>query len=296
MITPKNLEDINRLISDKIEENRNLEYKGADALNDKKEIAKDVSAMANSDGGVIVYGIKEFDDKKKNHLPEKITPINRKDFSKERLEDIILGNVSPKLESLKIIPISINDTEVVYVAEVQQSNTAHQNTIDKKYYKRDNFKNEPMLDYQIRDIMNRNKNPIVNLDFEFSIELDEYTFNDGVKSLEDAVKLRIYLVNNGKVMAKYINYYVKIPYDIIKSEDFEDKLEEEYYGDNMIAGNFVPILPGIRKYSQKIDIDDDFIKDDRQITWTIYADNAISKWGSIKLKDIKLINNLYPDN
>jgi predicted HTH transcriptional regulator len=40
----------------KIEENSNLDYKATDSLNKtldskKKEIAKDVSAMANSDGG-----------------------------------------------------------------------------------------------------------------------------------------------------------------------------------------------------------------------------------------------------
>jgi hypothetical protein len=34
-------------------------------------------------GGTIIYGIKEFDDIDKRHLPEKIDPINRTDISKE---------------------------------------------------------------------------------------------------------------------------------------------------------------------------------------------------------------------
>ena len=41
----------------------------------KKEIAKDVSATANSGCGLIIYGIKEFDSDDKKHLQEKITPI-----------------------------------------------------------------------------------------------------------------------------------------------------------------------------------------------------------------------------
>ena len=58
------IEDINNFISNKIEENLNLDYKASDALqrNDKKtnEISKDVSAFANSDGGLIIYGIKDI--------------------------------------------------------------------------------------------------------------------------------------------------------------------------------------------------------------------------------------------
>ena len=51
-------------ITSEIEESLTLEYKSAEALDrnetKKKEITKDVSAMANSAGGIIVYGISEF--------------------------------------------------------------------------------------------------------------------------------------------------------------------------------------------------------------------------------------------
>ena len=59
------LDKINQYITNGIEENLHLDYKGAHSLekNDKKkdEISKDISAFANSDGGVIIFGIKEFD-------------------------------------------------------------------------------------------------------------------------------------------------------------------------------------------------------------------------------------------
>lgn len=49
-----------------IEESSTLDYKAADALGltdrKRKEITKDVSAMANSAGGVIIYGLKEYDE------------------------------------------------------------------------------------------------------------------------------------------------------------------------------------------------------------------------------------------
>ena len=45
-----------------VEESLSLEYKAADALErtDRKreQITKDVSAMANSDGGIMIYGLK----------------------------------------------------------------------------------------------------------------------------------------------------------------------------------------------------------------------------------------------
>lgn len=50
------------LINNGIEENLHLEYKSSSSLErtegKKKEISKDISAFANSDGGTIIYGIK----------------------------------------------------------------------------------------------------------------------------------------------------------------------------------------------------------------------------------------------
>lgn len=77
-------ESLQRYINEEIEESLNLDYKAADALaktNRKRgEVTKDVSAMANSDGGVIIYGIKERPDQK--YLPEKIIPVDRTLFSR----------------------------------------------------------------------------------------------------------------------------------------------------------------------------------------------------------------------
>jgi predicted HTH transcriptional regulator len=51
-------------IDTQIEENLTLDYKAADSLDaspkKKDEVTKDVSAMANSAGGTIIYGIKSM--------------------------------------------------------------------------------------------------------------------------------------------------------------------------------------------------------------------------------------------
>ncbi|HEY5125099.1 MAG TPA: ATP-binding protein, partial [Ignavibacteria bacterium] len=169
--TPQTKADLEKLITDEVEESFNLEYKGADAIQNtdgkKKEIAKDVSSFANSAGGVIIYGIKEFDEEEKRYLPERITPINRTQYTKEWLEQIINSNISPKIEGLKIYPVTLDDfNEVAYVVEIPQGTTAHQNTKDHRYYRRYNFEAIPMLDYEIKDIMNRIKHPLIEIRFE----------------------------------------------------------------------------------------------------------------------------------
>jgi len=43
----------------------------------KKEITKDVSAMANSAGGIIIYGVGEYQQADSSYLPEKIERLTR---------------------------------------------------------------------------------------------------------------------------------------------------------------------------------------------------------------------------
>jgi predicted HTH transcriptional regulator len=77
------------LIEQKIEESLNLEFKDGAALENtdakKREITKDVSAFANSDGGTLIYGISQFQDSGKEHLAEKISPVKRETFLKNGL-------------------------------------------------------------------------------------------------------------------------------------------------------------------------------------------------------------------
>src|SRR5215216_1931949 len=84
---------LQNFITSEIEESLTLEYKSAEALDrnetKKKEITKDVSAMANSAGGILIYGIAEYNDTDKRHLPERITPVNRRKYPREWVEQII---------------------------------------------------------------------------------------------------------------------------------------------------------------------------------------------------------------
>lgn len=140
-----------------------MEYKAAASLKkedrERAEIAKDVSAFANGSGGTLIYGIAEFPDTARRHLPERLDPISRSQFSREWLEHVT-GKIQPRIPELRIIsvPLTHSTDSVAYVVQIPQGSTAHQ-AADCRYYRRYNFESIPMLDHEVRDVMNRKGQP-----------------------------------------------------------------------------------------------------------------------------------------
>ena len=309
------LTEIQKYIDDKIQESLLLDYKAADSLekNDPKrrEITKDVSAMANSAGGIIIYGIKEHLDTDKKYLPEKIDPIDQSQFSKEWLEHII-NNIRPRIEGLIIHPVPVSSTvnHVVYVVEIPQGTTAHQ-ALDKRYYKRFNFESVPMEDHEIRDVMNRDKFPVINL--EFSIESRRTTIGRYVFKRNT---LLIRAKNVGQLYALYVNCRIYLPslfapHEIsLFGKNFEEINGKPYYvlnknntrRDILRAGDhsttegtswFDPILPSLshmwhwelpRGFDKlKLEMED-------KIIWEVFADNSAPRSGKVQANEIEDIH------
>lgn len=202
---------IQQYIDNHIEESTTLEYKGALALDNspakKKEIAKDVSAMANAAGGVLIYGINEFQEKDKRHLPEKIDPIDRTLFSREWLSQIIHSNIQPHIDGLQIFPVALPSApnHVVYVIEIPQSSTAHQVTADAdcRYYERINFEVARMEDYRIRDVMHRAQHP--NIEVEFAYRMIQGGYEEHVYELLGKI------TNPGPIAVNYFKLEFTFP-------------------------------------------------------------------------------------
>ena len=277
-------EKIEQLIINQAQENLNLEYKGAGALENTNpnidEISKDVSAMANSDGGTIIYGIKENKKSKDEpSLPLEIEPINQSKITKEWLEQIITSNIHPPIDGLRIFPINFNNNNVVYVVNIPKSYTAHQ-AKDKRYHKRNNFITRSMDDYEIRDVMGRNKHPKFELSFKLIKKITYHKnyvktlpvpgISNGIEEkISENVEFDLFITakNTGSAYAKYINAIFYIPSYIIEKEiDDNDIIHEndtEYclikeknttfdylgYGDNYVPkygpSRYEPILPGL---------------------------------------------------
>ena len=139
-----------KLIQDRIEEDLHLEYKREIGSN-SGEIAKDLSAFANSDGGYIIYGIEE--DK---HKPKQIIPITGTGI-KERLDQVAQSGIDPAL-NVRILPVDVNvngNTGQVFLIYIPKKYPILYYVKKKKrFYYRSNFISTPMERYQIEQAYN----------------------------------------------------------------------------------------------------------------------------------------------
>lgn len=303
---------LNQLIANGIEENPELEYKSAIALqrDDKRimEITKDVSAFANSNGGILIYGIRE--DQTNKHLPGQIDTVDRKAITKEWLEQILNSRIRPRIHGLKIHLVAVAEEDVAYILEIPKGETAHQ-ADDKKYYRRHNFMVEPLFDHEIRDIMGRQKNPEIRIGFDIAKQANARKGADGRPTLDDNEPyfywLNIYAENAGKIYAKYINVSITLPKMCIKGNTYNQQYNstEEIKADNKVRdlvepnaeryyqgpiakpkqygpARHEPLLPGMRVRLKSIQLNEKATDPGNNITWTIYADNAEPKTGEIE--------------
>lgn len=242
------LEDIKNLIKNEVEESIYLDYKEARALakTDKArlDITKDVSSFANSDGGIIVYGIAE-----ENHKPKEITPIDGKAFTKEWLENIIL-QIQPRIDGIRIFPIRVDgDIEKsIYVVQIPRSANAPHMAKDSRYFKRINFQSLPMEGYEVRDAFNRVTTP--NLVIEnCSIYVEEETRDHITYHLSAAVLNR----GNRACESYKLNFYINnAQYCNIAYKTLEEKNSYTLFDDNRIklsSASQMPIFP-----NEKIDM------------------------------------------
>lgn len=305
-------------IASEIEESLTLEYKAAEALDrvdaKKKEITKDVSAMANSAGGILIYGIAESSEEKRRHLPEKITPIDRREFPREWVEQIVQA-IRPRIDGIVIhsVNLSSGENDAAYIIEIPQSNTAHQAS-DHRYYKRFNFQAVPMEDYEIRDVMFREQTP--NIALNFLIEIAEKydasamdKFKDGFNPPPLPPSAPVYNLiaearNNGSAFAQYVAVFLDVPVSILQSAENRMNLKDggrfyrqrltnlnQEYADEQFKSNF-PLLRSMTM-NWKIPLSAEFenaLAENLSIKWKIYADNALPKEGRISLKEIEIVD------
>lgn len=170
-------QDIQNLIDNQIEERLTLDYKRSAALlsTEKKkkdpaiELTKDVSAFANSEGGVIIYGIMEGKGQNAN-IPIGIDGgFDPSEVKKEWLESIIEGKIQRKIPGVRIYPVKLDishPSRCIYIIDIPKSHLAPHQAADRRYYLRNNFQSVPMEDYQVRDVLNRFSAPDLYIDFQ----------------------------------------------------------------------------------------------------------------------------------
>jgi hypothetical protein len=168
---PANLADIDSLVRNQVPESIHLDYKASPALDPKKrdEIAKDVSAFANSDGGLLIYGIEED---KASHLPVRIDAGVDPKWNREWMEQVITSNVNPRIDGVQIRQLALAGGNSVVCIQIPKSFRGPHQASDNKYYKRFNFSSFPMEHYEVEDVRARAQiiPPLVVLDLNVPSE------------------------------------------------------------------------------------------------------------------------------
>ena len=148
---------ISKLIDNSVGENISLEYKAelpGNKDSDKKEFLADVSAFANKDGGLMIFGIHETE----KHLPEKEKRglgVKDIDFDKEitRLESILQTGIEPRIE-VQIKPVSSEGANFVVIRIKKSINPPHKVSFkgSDKFYSRNSNGKYPVSVDELRDL------------------------------------------------------------------------------------------------------------------------------------------------
>lgn len=217
-------EDIRFLIQEGVQESLNLEYKRCESLdknnpNRIKDLSKDVSAFANSAGGVIIYGVIET-----NHLPTEIDDgYDPADIKREWIEQVINSTIQRRIDGIRIkqIELTNNPGRVIYVVSIPQSKRAPHMAKDHIFYKRYNYQSVPMEEYEVRDVANRVDAPDLTLQFCIENSSVSLEFEDG-KEFSKPIKFNAIISNESVVPAMYyiVHFYIDKRISVVRCSDF----------------------------------------------------------------------------
>jgi hypothetical protein len=198
--------ELEALHTGNVKEGLHLEYKASDAIDKmddskKIEMARDVSAFANADGGQIVYGMTE-----KDHEPAGLDQgLDAKAYPEIWFEQVLQQHITPKIAGIRPRHVSLGKSMVAVVIDVPATEGDPRQVSDGRYYRRHNFKRLIMEHYEIRDAIRRILDPALQLEFQLfkgdaaykNVEFS--TFRD----LSDPIALGAFLSNTSNQPSMY---------------------------------------------------------------------------------------------
>lgn len=218
MLDLKTKADLQRLVDEGLEESLTLDYKAAPALTrDGKgpdELCKDVTALANSAGGQLVYGVEEDKvTKKPSRVDDGVTDPK---VTREWIEQVLNSRVQPRMNGIQTTRIDMGNSQFGYVVSVPQTQTGPHQAPDGKYYKRFDLQSVPMHDYEIRDIMRRSTTPDLYTELWFDGRRKTHTPKviDGRQHAETVV-LHCVALNRSNTPAHHVVVDFFVDFDLL---------------------------------------------------------------------------------
>jgi predicted HTH transcriptional regulator len=178
-------QDFEAFLQQGIEEHQNLEYKSGNLLVDRNgsiikaknrwdvigfsALAKTVAGFANAEGGLLVLGVEEEDEKYDEVVirrrPGSVTPLPIS-VTKESIENYLQAKIRQPIEGITIVPVYPDKTHVIYLLDVPQSIRGPHRVDELFYYQRYNFSTLEMQHFQIADLFGKRFAPDLDVELE----------------------------------------------------------------------------------------------------------------------------------
>jgi hypothetical protein len=227
--------DLQELRDNEIAEDFHIEYKESRLLAREPQSAKDrcveeltktVSAFNNSDGGVIVIGMRERREGKKNYPEGFDDGVCESDFSKTWLVQIINSNISPSIPDLRVNLVKLageQEGRVACVIYVPKGTRAVQ-AKDLRYYQRFEDQSLPMKDFQVRDVNNRSLGPDLRMSFIIASGQNSRLTVSNRQDKTDPFRIAVVATNLSDTLAELALFRIILPdrLDPSKPEGFDE--------------------------------------------------------------------------
>lgn len=218
-------EEIQNLIENQLHENVSLEYKSGFLADDKNrrgsELAEAVSALANSQGGTLLIGIKTRKESGRGNerpeIPDRIDGVDRSVLSRETIDNILVSNIQPKVPDVEIYEIALSGDlsgKVVYQLTVPVSRFAP-HMVSNRYYKRTATATRPMEHYEVEDVRGRRAGPRLEVALSLSTDSEGQAHNTG--------RLTCAVRNTSEVTALFalVRIYLDVSVSVVDKGGFE---------------------------------------------------------------------------
>jgi hypothetical protein len=290
------------------------------------ELAKQLSAFANSGGGALVYGI----NNPTNSTPRSVDDGGIK-FSvkgpnvREWLEDIIPNLVEFPLKKFNVYALtnkagapSLTDDRCIILVDIPGSDDApHQSTREHRYFARVGGKSRPIGHRLVTDIFHRRQHPLFDIEFSLRSQTWGPQAFPAMALLQEqrkptrGVTLSVSAKNRGKVYAEHLHLTLWIPQVAVPWRDWDENLSElngaryfiqkydnrrrDVIGNDGVLGKrygaswLDPVLPDeARSWTFKCSsrLRPENIKDGCKLRWKLNCDNAPPMSEEIQMKDI----------
>lgn len=202
----KSERDLRTFLLNKTKEGLYLEFKqksnskhGKLDNDDKKNFAKALSGFANSDGGILIWGIQT---RSKDESAKTLKPINKVDDFIRSLKSFLTSATQPIVDGVLIEKVSKeNSNSRGYVkCLIQPSFKAPHRSTDREYYKRSIEGFYRLEHFDLEDMFGRRVRPVLKA----NIQIKPHSSED--KTLKE---LHFYIYNKGRAVAKYTGLFCK---------------------------------------------------------------------------------------